>query len=552
MKFKEYMIEKITKREYKKALENDNINAGCEFEFYIDEDKRGGSSIFDRSLIEQLIKKSDREIEDFNMKVDKYQDEVKELYDREKELEEEINDIDNDISVIEKEIEETEEKIDSIKEDINDLGLDDDQIDKDNLKKLKYLIDRHKDIINTLKNDIDKLEDKKRDIEEEYEDIKDGKAQEDLIEKYEPYPSVHEFPSFFDLVDEFASVDAVYRETDKYYNEQLFDIYKRYSEIEKTEELFSMFFNYYPEDLMETFKGDTPTEEEIEELDFPYNLSNFDVIEDSSLGDNGIEIVTSTEELPDLIEIIEEVFKWIDKIGYTDNSCGFHVHMSMDKPYKLDPLKLLLFVEEGRIYKDFEERMFNEYAINIKKGHFDSKTPFTIEHIKEFAEKKSITKSLNFDKFIGVHLVDLKANHVEFRYMGGKDYHRKYKQVEEVIANYAYWLSIACDPEYKKKEYIKKLNKMVNYYNALYLFNLLKLFKSDVEDLFKEYKVPENKLIKIFEKISKLYMESLKALPKFNNYNIKNKNLKDSVSLKSNELTDKFKKEVKKYIELQR
>jgi hypothetical protein len=114
------------------------------------------------------------------------------------------------------------------------------------------------------------------------------------------------------------------------------------------------------------------------------------------------------------------------------------VHLSIDGKAEVDPLKLLLFTEEGKIYKEFEERIGNTYALAIDKGHFSKLDPFTKENLMKLAKKEKLDKKLSLDKYMGVHLIDLGDNHVEFRYMGGTNYHKKFKEVREIITNYGY------------------------------------------------------------------------------------------------------------------
>ena len=45
-----------------------------------------------------------------------------------------------------------------------------------------------------------------------------------------------------------------------------------------------------------------------------------------------------------------------DDVGSTNSTCGFHVHLSTIKKKELDPIKLLMFVEENSILKHFGER----------------------------------------------------------------------------------------------------------------------------------------------------------------------------------------------------
>jgi hypothetical protein len=69
---------------------------------------------------------------------------------------------------------------------------------------------------------------------------------------------------------------------------------------------------------------------------------------------------------------------------------------------------------------------------------------------------------LSSEHFDGVNVIDLETGHVEFRYMGGSSYHKEFKKVVDVISMYAYWLSLASDPEFKKKEYTHKLSRILN------------------------------------------------------------------------------------------
>jgi len=546
MKFKQYINEKITKREYKEALENDNIIAGCEFEFYIDEENRNGQSLLDLDLIDRLIVRSNEEINDYNNNLNEYNREIENLNERERELEDELENIENKLEELEEKKKEVQTRMESVEEDIDDLNDKGELTDKDR-KKLRVLrksLSHGENQIDEIDINIDDLKAEMDNMEREYRSIENGDALADLEEQYEVYPSVYTFSAFFEILNELESIGLLEGYSDQYYNE-LFDSMDN-DEIDDTDDLLKMFYGFYIDDIIEDSSNNTViTDKEVEELGFPLEVRDFEVIEDASLGDGGVEIVTGKEDISDLINIIKETFEWIDKIGYTDDSCGFHVHMSMGSKYELDPLKLILFVEEGKIYEKFEERINNSYAVGIKKGHFNRIEPFSRADIKKMLRDKKIDSNLEFGKYLGVHLVDLKNNHIEFRYMGGRNYHKKYKDVESVIANYAHWLSIACDPDYKRKEYLKKLNRMVNYYNAIYLYNIIKLYRDDVYKLFKVYHdVPVKDLKRMAENIIKPYYKSFNTLPKLKKYDIGNSKLFDAIISRSKELVKEFQQEV--------
>ncbi len=220
--------------------------------------------------------------------------------------------------------------------------------------------------------------------------------------------------------------------------------------------------------------------------------------------DYGIEIISPILTLPQLLNSIEKVFDWIGKIGFTDNSCGFHIHLSLKNPGKFDPLKLILMIEEGSIYLAFDERKGNRYAASVellKKEIFDS------EDLKKYLKKEKLNKIINStSKYYGIHVIDVKDSHVEFRYMGAKNYDYKFEQVKQNILKYAYWLQVANDPKFKFKEYQKKINKEMLRIKKAYLEELLDMMTVFTEEgRFKDHN--------LFKKINKYLVNMKKSIP---------------------------------------
>jgi len=522
-KFKSYLSEKTTKKEFEAALTNKNIKAGCEFEFYLDEENRN-EPIIDTAFFDRLERQSDKQIERINANIEDYNDEIQSHMDRAEKLREEVDKLEEKISDIETNIEEvdgniTDNKIDMIAND-----------DKDEVTKLQKEIDIWQDDIADL---TDKIENIQSDIDDKNRDIdwiEDGDMQDEMWEQYEPAPSTYDISEFMSLVDELESVGYIIEHlSQSSYNEKLFDLFE-HGVIPNTDGLFIEFFDYYLDHLLSEppFGNDAEIDEDYiqNELKFPYTFSpGWEAKPDGSLDEGGVEIVTPPEALPDLMDIIEKVFLWIDDKGYTDKSCGFHVHMSLQNNHEIDPLKLLLFFEEGLVYKNFKDRIGNSYATGIKKGHFDQIEPFTYDNIIKIAKKEKLDKEMNTSKYMGIHLIELEKNHVEFRYMGSTDYHKKFNDVREVIANYAHWLSIACDPDYKRREYITKVARLTNYFNALYLNGVIEQWKKLSKKLS-----PSKKRQKQAEMVIKPYIAKFKALPKLKSYKINNSKLKTSIN----------------------
>jgi hypothetical protein len=197
--------------------------------------------------------------------------------------------------------------------------------------------------------------------------------------------------------------------------------------------------------------------------------------------EGGIEIVSPPLEIGDFVDMTEKMFDWIEDIGETNSQTGFHVHMSVINGQKnFDPLKLLLFTEEEFIWKYFPERKTNTYCNSILKKKPKS---YDIVDLESLVNLKKIEKDLSNSKYDGVNMVNISDAHVEFRYLGGIDYTKKFKEVQDTIARYSYWLSIACDPDFKRKEYIQKVNKVLSKKEYLIYYHRIKV----LEDNYKAY-----------------------------------------------------------------
>jgi len=134
--------------------------------------------------------------------------------------------------------------------------------------------------------------------------------------------------------------------------------------------------------------------------------------------------------LQDWLTTTPKLFKLLSKAGGTDSNAGFHINISFKNPNKkINPLKLLLFFEEGKVYKFFQSRKNNRYSKSIKhlfdKDNEDSNAPKNkITKLDDIEQDFSSKISMN--KYFGVNFNHLiKQNYIEFRYIGGKGYEKK-------------------------------------------------------------------------------------------------------------------------------
>jgi hypothetical protein len=158
---------------------------------------------------------------------------------------------------------------------------------------------------------------------------------------------------------------------------------------------------------------------------------------DYSGGSKMVEFITGPLPYYEAIAILIRTLKWIDENGYTDKKCAFQFGLSFDNTIypdipsmgKLNKLKYVLGFDEEFIYSRFPDRRDSLYAKSIKRILPTNKfvDPTNISFIDKNLFEVPVGKNM------GMNFLKLDDNYVEVRYLGGKDYQKKYSSIKEVI-----------------------------------------------------------------------------------------------------------------------
>jgi hypothetical protein len=192
--------------------------------------------------------------------------------------------------------------------------------------------------------------------------------------------------------------------------------------------------------------------------------------------DYGLEIVSPPMPLPEAVEQLRRVIDWANGPGdaYTNSSTGLHMGVSL--PFKggeVDPIKLILFMGDKNVLETFE-RQSNTYArsayerLESKIRGMRNAGPKQIAGVMDLMKKnlieladREMKRGMLGDKYVSVHPQD---GYIEFRGPGG-DYLAKQDEIDGVLENtmlrLAYAMSIAGSPDLYRKEYAKKLYKVL-------------------------------------------------------------------------------------------
>jgi hypothetical protein len=170
----------------------------------------------------------------------------------------------------------------------------------------------------------------------------------------------------------------------------------------------------------------------------------------------------------------------------------------------IDLIKLTFFTDEEYIYKFFDSRVNNSYVQSVKSkilksGSVDKDIIGDILKINKLKSKvkESHHNSINWENLSDDH------GHIEFRYLGGKDYHKKWDKIRTIIGQYSYNLSLACDPDFKKKEYLKKVIRLIGKIELRYAEYRLTV----VEDVIKHVNDWESDNKPLIKWLDKYYKE---------------------------------------------
>ena len=158
---------------------------------------------------------------------------------------------------------------------------------------------------------------------------------------------------------------------------------------------------------------------------------------DYSGGSKMVELITGPIPYFEALPILIKTLKWIDQNGYTDKKCAFQFGVSIDTSIypeissvsQLNILKFILGFDENFIYNRFPERQGSLYAKSIKR----------IIPSNRFVEPSNISfidKNLfevPIEKNMGINFLKLPEGYFEVRYLGGKDYQKRYNPIKEVI-----------------------------------------------------------------------------------------------------------------------
>jgi hypothetical protein len=196
-----------------------------------------------------------------------------------------------------------------------------------------------------------------------------------------------------------------------------------------------------------------------------------------------VEIISPPMPLETCLKQMENFFTWAEENGaYSNSSTGFHMGVSL--PHRggdVDYVKLALFLGDEHVLKEFG-RSSNHFCaaaigkirqrVRGNKEAVGNAMSLMRSNLLELAQKSLEINNHGFGKYTSINPkggVDSTqphkergAKYIEFRSAGGSNYFEDIDRLKNTLLRYAQAMTIAANPAAERREYYKKLYKLIS------------------------------------------------------------------------------------------
>lgn len=178
----------------------------------------------------------------------------------------------------------------------------------------------------------------------------------------------------------------------------------------------------------------------------------------------------------DFISDISTVCNWVQsdengrKVGYTNNSCGFHVNIGIPAGKKPDFVKMAVFLGEKYLHNTFGAGRLDmiagfgriirsEYAKQSQSSNEGWWSVLATDFERLVRRLNGAFKSTVTEKYYVFNPLPYfeGKGYVEFRAIGGANYEKNIQTLVKNINRFIFLIQLACDPEMYRKEYMQKM-----------------------------------------------------------------------------------------------
>ena len=221
--------------------------------------------------------------------------------------------------------------------------------------------------------------------------------------------------------------------------------------------------------------------------DFTPTDEVFKLEPDNSGGTGMIELVTGPLPFVEAKIIMAKTLKWIQENGSTNDRCSIHINLAFDgkklgpvtNMSKLDIGKFVLNFDEDKVYEAFPNRKDSVYAKSIK-------FIVPLSGMTQNSPGKNMWQNYMFvnEKYYGINFTKIPKGYIEFRYLGGKDYEKKYNTILSMTEHFLLSLyETLTNPTYSEED-MKKLDAVLEkHQDVIQSYKTYQKFKEKFPDV---------------------------------------------------------------------
>lgn len=168
---------------------------------------------------------------------------------------------------------------------------------------------------------------------------------------------------------------------------------------------------------------------------FEPSENHFKIEPDLSGGLSLVELITGPLNYVNAKVILLKILKALQLYASTDDRCSLHINISFDDKKtnnvleKLNVLKLILNIDEDKIYEYFPNRKNNFYAKSIKRLIPFKNFRYSLNDIDKIINNIEIPST----KYYGVNFINIYSGRLEYRYIGGYNYQFKTNEILDLM-----------------------------------------------------------------------------------------------------------------------
>ena len=191
---------------------------------------------------------------------------------------------------------------------------------------------------------------------------------------------------------------------------------------------------------------------------------------DNSGGSGMIELVTGPMPFVESKLIIAKTLKWIRENGSTNERCSIHINVAFDGK-KLGPSTNVSSLDIGKFVLNFNEEAVYEAFPNRRDSVYAKSIKFIVplSGMTQPSPGRISWKNYMFvsEKYYGVNFSKLPKNYIEFRYLGGADYEKKYNTILNMTEHFVLSLyESLVDPVYNEND-LKILDSLLEKHKSV-------------------------------------------------------------------------------------